>query len=261
MQRFHYNGRIIDRKTQAPIDGAKVILEVRGAPSVVYSDTEGIFKFTVNFDDDNIRSGQVWVEADSYEKYNRLIELLPANTDLGNFRLKNANAPDNKTNFLDGIPIQVKVAILTAVIGSIIVLVATKIISSLSLLEGSSSYKEDGTLVRGYHSDPIYIMEAGQRRWIPDFETLACLHGLNQNPDIPIDDLNHIPRGPHLPSRKNGALLKLIDSDDIYIMKDCQRRFIANNLENLDQKLHRDAIQSVYEVDLKDIPKALDQNH
>ncbi len=65
MQRFHYNGRIIDRKTQAPIDGAKVILEVRGAPSVVYSDTEGIFRFTVNFDDDNIRSGQVWVEADS----------------------------------------------------------------------------------------------------------------------------------------------------------------------------------------------------
>lgn len=111
-QQINYIGRVIERNTQVPIGGAKVTFDFQGIPSVDYTDAEGVYRFKIDLAGSNILEGQVWVEADGYKRYNRLIELSPGNTDIGDFRLEKTDAPPG--NWSDRLPIPIKVAIIGA---------------------------------------------------------------------------------------------------------------------------------------------------
>lgn len=266
-QQINYIGRVIERNTLVPIGGAKVSLDFQGTPSVVYTDVEGVYKFRIDLVGSNILEGQVWIEANGYKRYNRLIKLLNASTDLGDFRLEKTDDPAPKTNVLYSIPIPIKVAIITAVIGAIIVLVITKIIlptstptstlsPSSSPLGGSSI--SDGALLKGSGRD-VYMMQAGQRRWVPS-TTFKCM-GLDWNKvkTIPDPDLNFISLGPPLNYWKDGTLLKG-SGLEYYRMQSCKRRWIRSR-EVFDRlRLDWDAVQTISDADLNAIPLGPDHD-
>ena len=83
---FHYLGRVIDGKTFSPIHGAKIALDLQGAPPIVYTDSEGIFRFPLTFAGSSI-SGRVRIEADGYQNYDRIINLSAAETNMEDFLL------------------------------------------------------------------------------------------------------------------------------------------------------------------------------
>ena len=87
-QKINYIGHVMERNTQAPIGAAKVSLDFQGIPLVVYTDAEGIYRFTVDLIGSNTVVGQVWVDANGYRRYNRHIELSPDKTDVGYFQLE-----------------------------------------------------------------------------------------------------------------------------------------------------------------------------
>ena len=72
---LEYVGRVVADNTGEPIQGAEVAFEFEGAPPVVYTDSEGIYRFTLSFKGDRL-SGRVRVEADGFETYDRNITLL-----------------------------------------------------------------------------------------------------------------------------------------------------------------------------------------
>lgn len=82
-----YVGRIINSDTGKPIHGAKVSLEFQNAPPVVYTDSEGIFRFSLDSTGSN-PTGRVKVEAAEYQPYDRFITLSSKNTSLEDIRLK-----------------------------------------------------------------------------------------------------------------------------------------------------------------------------
>lgn len=81
-----YVGRVIDIDTEEPIRGAKVSLEFQGAPPIVYTDSEGIFRFSVSLIESSL-AGRVKVEANRYEDYGRQITLVSNNPNIEDIRL------------------------------------------------------------------------------------------------------------------------------------------------------------------------------
>jgi len=66
-------GRIVNARSQKPVNGAKVSLEVTGvAPVLRYPDAEGVFDFGLPADATNVR---VRVEANGYRLYDRLLNV------------------------------------------------------------------------------------------------------------------------------------------------------------------------------------------
>ena len=63
-------GRVVNERTEESIRGAKITLEVEGAPPVMYTDSEGVFTFPLEGSRETIR---LRVEADGYEKFDRII--------------------------------------------------------------------------------------------------------------------------------------------------------------------------------------------
>ncbi|MBR8835379.1 MAG: hypothetical protein DSM106950_15465 [Stigonema ocellatum SAG 48.90 = DSM 106950] len=86
-QGIHFLGRVLDQDKQAPISGAKILLNFPGAPPFVYTDFEGIYRFTVKFDGSDSFDGQLTIESKKYITYKAIIKLLPDNRDLGDIRL------------------------------------------------------------------------------------------------------------------------------------------------------------------------------
>jgi hypothetical protein len=82
---FEYSGRVIDAETQLPIAGAKVILDLIQLPTIVYTDSEGIFRFPLATAG-NLNS-QVRVEANGYRVYTRNITISPETKVLEDIRL------------------------------------------------------------------------------------------------------------------------------------------------------------------------------
>lgn len=80
------SGRVIDASTGNTIEGAKVALDLPGVPSFIYTDNEGIYRFTLPADIKQL-SSRVWITAEGYERYNRLVSVSPAETDLEDIRL------------------------------------------------------------------------------------------------------------------------------------------------------------------------------
>lgn len=87
-----YLGRVLDAVTNTPIEGAKIQLAFEGAPPVVYTDSEGIYRFTLFADVGKIY-GRIWVTADGYERYNRIVDNPLEKTELEDIRLKLLPSP------------------------------------------------------------------------------------------------------------------------------------------------------------------------
>jgi hypothetical protein len=101
-QEIHYLGRVLDREKQAPISGTKVLINLPGYSRVVYSDLEGIYRFQVPFDDNNVLEGEITIEAKDYKTYYSFIRLYPDERDLGDIRLilPHAQEPDKNDSLL-----------------------------------------------------------------------------------------------------------------------------------------------------------------
>ena len=75
----NFIGRVVDQKNQ-PIKDAKVSLEGLGTPVVKYTDTEGIFLFSISIISSSHVNVNIRVEAEGYKLYNRYIDLSVVNT-------------------------------------------------------------------------------------------------------------------------------------------------------------------------------------
>jgi hypothetical protein len=73
-QQVEVTGRVLDDSTAAPLQGAKVTLDIQGRPAVVYTDVAGSYGFVVYSMVDRI-AGRVSVEVDGYESFDRNITL------------------------------------------------------------------------------------------------------------------------------------------------------------------------------------------
>ena len=80
-----YIGRVVDSKNLQPIENAQVSLDVEGVPPIVYTDSEGIYRFTLALD--SAISAQVRVNAPNYQPYARNITVDPADTSIEDIRL------------------------------------------------------------------------------------------------------------------------------------------------------------------------------
>ncbi len=80
-----YFGRIIDINTLQPISNAKITLDLEGVPPVVYTDSEGIYRFEVEIE--SKISGQIWVDAVNYQPYTRHITISIESNNLEDIRL------------------------------------------------------------------------------------------------------------------------------------------------------------------------------
>jgi hypothetical protein len=85
-QQIHYTGRVIDGNSGSPIRGAKVALDFQDAPPIVYTDSEGVYGFTITFIGDSL-TGRVRVEVAGYQNYDRFTELSSKNTGIEDIRL------------------------------------------------------------------------------------------------------------------------------------------------------------------------------
>ena len=82
----------------------------------------------------------------------------------------------------------------------------------------------DGTLLKGSGPE-VYRVSAGARRWVPDPHTLLCIGSWAAVLTVPDTWLTAIPRGPDLPSRANGTLLKGT-GPKVYVVQGCRRCWV-----------------------------------
>ena len=97
-QEIHYLGRVLDREKQAPISGAKVLINLSGYSCVVYSDLEGIYQFKVPFDNNSVLEGEITIEAKGYKTYYSFMRLYPDERDLGDIRLVHPHSHQQQEN-------------------------------------------------------------------------------------------------------------------------------------------------------------------
>jgi hypothetical protein len=83
--RKEYIGRILDANTLRPIANAKITLDLEGVSPVIYSDSEGTYRFKVAIK--SPVSGQIRVDAPGYQVYTRNITISPEFTTMEDIRL------------------------------------------------------------------------------------------------------------------------------------------------------------------------------
>jgi hypothetical protein len=71
-----YAGRVLDTSSEQPIRKAKVTLEIRGAPPVVYTDSEGVYSFKLTIKSGETVEGRIRIVAEGYENFDRNISIL-----------------------------------------------------------------------------------------------------------------------------------------------------------------------------------------
>ncbi|KOP25588.1 hypothetical protein AMR41_14840 [Hapalosiphon sp. MRB220] len=91
-QTITFLGRVIDQKKQAPISRAKVLLTYAGNSVITYTDLEGIYRLTINFNNSNYLQAQLSIQANGYKNYNSSIKLSSQQKDLGDVRLVDHNS-------------------------------------------------------------------------------------------------------------------------------------------------------------------------
>ncbi|MFB2768893.1 hypothetical protein ACE1AT_06305 [Pelatocladus sp. BLCC-F211] len=91
-QTITFLGRVIDQKKQAPISRAKVLLTYAGNSVITYTDLEGIYRLTINFNNSNSLQAQLSIQANGYKNYNSSIKLSSKQKDLGDVRLVEPNS-------------------------------------------------------------------------------------------------------------------------------------------------------------------------
>lgn len=87
-----YVGRILDSRSQTAIHSAKISLDLQGAPPIIYSDSEGIYRFLLSLSTERI-AGKIRVEAERYEPYERNITLDTEIPKIEDIRLIAVNKP------------------------------------------------------------------------------------------------------------------------------------------------------------------------
>lgn len=80
-----YTGRVIDMNTLQPISNAKITLSFKDVPPVVYTDSEGVYRFGIEIE--ATISGQIWVDAVNYQPYTRHITISADSNILEDIRL------------------------------------------------------------------------------------------------------------------------------------------------------------------------------
>jgi len=80
-KQLEYFGRVIDSATEAPISGAQVSLDFQDAPPVVYTDNQGIFRFTISLDGPS-STGRVRIDVRDWAPNYRIVELSRAHPEL-----------------------------------------------------------------------------------------------------------------------------------------------------------------------------------
>ncbi|MBE0681130.1 MAG: SUMF1/EgtB/PvdO family nonheme iron enzyme [Anaerolineales bacterium] len=93
-----YVGRVIDINNKQAIAGAKITLDLEGVPPIVFSDSEGVYRFKVVIES-NI-SGQIRVDAQGYQVYTRNITISPDIKIIEDIRLTPQNATVSPTQTL-----------------------------------------------------------------------------------------------------------------------------------------------------------------
>lgn len=93
-----YVGRVIDSTNQNPIKGAQIALDFEGVPPTVYTDNNGIYRFTLAVENEKV-DGRVRVDATGYEKYDQFITIYRNIPNIDDIRLTPSKSPS--TN-LDG---------------------------------------------------------------------------------------------------------------------------------------------------------------
>ncbi|TBR60749.1 hypothetical protein B4U84_07855 [Westiellopsis prolifica IICB1] len=91
-QTITFLGRVIDQKKQAPISRAKILLTYPGNSVITYTDLEGIYRLTINFNNSDSLQSQLSIQANGYKNYNSSIKLSPKQKDLGDVRLVEPNS-------------------------------------------------------------------------------------------------------------------------------------------------------------------------
>lgn len=86
---IEYVGRVIDTSTQSPIGSAQVTLEFQGVPPVIYTDSEGTYRFSISMNDGSV-AGRVRVKASGYMNYDRNIVLSNDTAHIEDIRLNQA---------------------------------------------------------------------------------------------------------------------------------------------------------------------------
>ncbi|MDF0665813.1 MAG: PLAT/LH2 domain-containing protein [Nitrospira sp.] len=115
----------------------------------------------------------------------------------------------------------------------------------------------DGLLIKGSGA-AVYLIEAGERRWIPDPQTFNCRElDWNAIQTITDADLNSIPRGQDFPSRADGTLLKGA-GPAVFLMQSCERRWITSQEVFNRLGLNWGAVQTVSDRDLDAIRRGPD---
>ncbi len=115
----------------------------------------------------------------------------------------------------------------------------------------------NGTVVKGSGPE-VYLIDAGQRRWIPDPYTLSYYGGWGAVQNISDADLNTLPLGPRLPSRipiTDGTVVKG-SGPKVYVLKVGQRDWIPDP-ETLQQYGGWNAVISMSDQDLNALPEGL----
>jgi len=105
--------------------------------------------------------------------------------------------------------------------------------------------------------DPaVYIVINKTLRWVLDPETIFAMgYNWGMVQSISAQDLNMFPKGPRLPSRKDGALLRALNDQAVFIMEKGMRRWIPDIETFNSMGLDAASIVSVSNEDLLDIPK------
>jgi CHAT domain len=88
---------------------------------------------------------------------------------------------------------------------------------------------QDGSLIKSADADPIYVMQEGQKRWIPDPETFDAYGFDWGRVQVRLARaLDAIPTSSPLPSCRNGSLIRIAGTDPIYVMQQGQKRWIPD---------------------------------
>jgi hypothetical protein len=111
-----------------------------------------------------------------------------------------------------------------------------------------------GSVVKG-NGDAVYLVQGNQRRLIPNPETWSYmgLGGITSQNYISDIDLNDIPLGVPLPSRKNGDMVQGSGAA-VYVMENGQRRLIPDPSTLESMGLNWNNIQHIADTDLNNIP-------
>jgi len=113
---------------------------------------------------------------------------------------------------------------------------------------------QDGSLIKSADADPIYVMQQGQKRWIPDPETFHA-YGFDWG-RVQVGlarALDAIPTSSPLPSCRNGSLIRIAGTDPIYVMQQGQKKptvvhfsghgsRVGATEHGSDQVVHRDVV-------------------